>query len=94
MLDRLMRLPFATLPGAAAMTIYTGEITVHTWDLAVATGQQPSWDDTVVAVGLAAAQRAVAAEERGPEVPFGPVVPVADDAPVIDRLVAWMGRQP
>ncbi len=26
--------------------------------------------------------------------PFGPAVPVADDAPLIDRLVAWNGRTP
>ncbi|GAA1511493.1 hypothetical protein [Nocardioides humi] len=34
------------------------------------------------------------AEPRGGEIPFGPVVPVADDAPAYDRLVAWTGRDP
>ena len=32
--------------------------------------------------------------ERPPEIPFGDAVPVPDDAPVIDRLVAWQGRDP
>jgi hypothetical protein len=27
-------------------------------------------------------------------VPFGPVVPVPGDAPPIDRLVCWQGRDP
>ena len=40
-LDREMRLPFGTLPGAAALASYTGEISTHTWDLAVATAQSP-----------------------------------------------------
>ena len=93
-LDRLMRLPFATLPGAVAMAIYTAEVTVHTWDLATATKQVPSWDDEVVAVALNASERALPAEGRGPELPFGPVVAVPSDAPLIDRLVAWNGRRP
>ncbi|HEY3559288.1 MAG TPA: hypothetical protein VGL05_17575 [Kribbella sp.] len=39
-------------------------------------------------------QRFVPAEQRGGHVPFGPVVPVADDASPYDRLAAWQGRQP
>ena len=72
LLERPTRLPFATLPGAAALAIYTAEVTVHTWDLAVATGQRPRWDDTVVAAALAASKRILPAEGCGPEVPFGP----------------------
>ena len=34
------------------------------------------------------------AAERPPGVPFADAVPVPDDAPVIDRLVAWQGRDP
>jgi hypothetical protein len=26
--------------------------------------------------------------------PFGDIVPVADDAPAIDRLIGFMGRDP
>jgi uncharacterized protein (TIGR03086 family) len=88
-----MRLPFGTLPGAAALAMYTGEITTHTWDLAVATGRPPVWDDDVVSGALAAVGRGLPAE-RGPGIPFAPPVPVPDDAPVIDRLLAWQGRDP
>ncbi|MDP9073912.1 MAG: TIGR03086 family metal-binding protein [Actinomycetota bacterium] len=93
-LERQLRLPFATLPGAVAIAIYTSEVTVHTWDLATATDQRPEWDESVLAVSLATMERALPAEPRGDGVPFGPVVAVGTDAPLIDRLVAWTGRQP
>ena len=93
-LARPLVLPFATLPGAVALAIYTGEVTVHTWDLATATGQRPAWDATVVERALATMRQALPAEPRGGELPFGAVVPVAEDAPAIDRLVGWLGRRP
>jgi uncharacterized protein (TIGR03086 family) len=88
-----MVLPFGILPGAAALAMYTGEVTTHTWDLAVATGHYPAWDEQVVAGALAAVHRKLPAE-RGPGIPFAPPVPVPDGAPAIDRLVAWQGRDP
>ncbi|MEU9015149.1 TIGR03086 family metal-binding protein [Streptomyces sp. NPDC048479] len=93
-LSRPLRLPFGTLPGAAAAIVYTTEFTLHTWDLATATGQCPSWDPAVLAVCLTAMRRAVPAEPRGGHMPFAAVVDVDADAPEIDRLVAWYGRQP
>lgn len=48
-LERTVVLPWATLTGGAALLGYVNEIVVHTWDLATATGQQPMWDDDVVA---------------------------------------------
>jgi uncharacterized protein (TIGR03086 family) len=93
-LDRLLRLPFGTLPGAAALASYVGEVSTHTWDLAVATGQSPAWDPEALAVGLAAIRRKLPSAERDPEIPFADAVPVAEDAPLIDQLVGWQGRDP
>ena len=88
---------------------YTNELSVHTWDLAQATGQEPVWDDSVLAVGFAAIQFGMPAGGRAARFaevaanlpagvpfvpPFGEAVAVADDAPLIDRLVAWNGRTP
>jgi uncharacterized protein (TIGR03086 family) len=104
-------LPWATLPGAGLLAMYTSEVTVHTWDLATATGQSPAWDDEVVAASLALMQqilppaeaRVRAYEEAAAAMPegrrefrppFGPAVEVPEDAPAIDRLVAWTGRRP
>ena len=93
-LDREMTLPFGTLPGAAALAAYTGEVSTHTWDIAVATGQSPAWDEAVLTRALRATQVKLPSAERPPGVPFGNAVPVPDDAPVVDQLVAWQGRDP
>jgi uncharacterized protein (TIGR03086 family) len=109
-LDRVVVLPWATTTGAGAMASYTGELTVHTWDLARATGQQPTWDDEVVDVGFGAVRRTLPARDRTAmfetiaaqmpagsrptSPPFGEAVAVPSGAPAIDRLVAWTGRQP
>ena len=106
-LERPMALPWIEGSGAEVLASYFSELTVHTWDLATATGQQPDWDDTVVAAALEARQ-VLPAENRlalyeeisaamgldEVAVPFAEAVPIPDDAPAIDRLVAWNGRDP
>lgn len=109
LLDRPTMLPWGTFPGSEALDIYTNEVTVHTWDLARATGQRPEWDPTVLAVADAAIRSQLPLADRSPiwegakaslppgvdwEDPFANAVDVPDDAPAIDRLVAWNGRQP
>lgn len=107
-LERPMALPWIEGSGAEVLASYFSELTVHTWDLATATGQQPDWDDAVVAAALVAVRQILPAENRRAlyeeisaargfdevAVPFAEAVPVPDDAPVIDRLVAWNGRDP
>ena len=109
-LDRIVELPWATLPGSATLIMWSSELTVHTWDLATATGQQPEWDDSVLTPAFAAIQQGLPKEGRieafeaaranmpqGQEdfaYPFKAAVEVPDDAPLIDRLVAWNGRDP
>ncbi|KWX19671.1 hypothetical protein AFM11_34625 [Mycolicibacterium wolinskyi] len=107
-LERPMALPWIQGSGAKVLASYFSELTVHTWDLATATGQQPDWDDTVVAAAFDAARQILPAENRRAlyeeisaargfdevAVPFAEAVPISDDAPVIDRLVAWNGRDP
>lgn len=108
-LDRPTTLPWTTCTGAEALGIYTNELTVHTWDLARATGQAPAWDPAVLATSLEHIHRELPMAERGPmwaearaylpegvewQDPFADAVPVADDAPLIERLVAWNGRTP
>ena len=59
-----MVLPWVTAPGAAMLAMYTAELTVHTWDLAQATGQTVVWRDEVVQVALAAALQALQPGDR------------------------------
>lgn len=109
-LERIVELPWATLPGAATLIMWTNELSVHTWDLARATGQDVEWDEAVLEASFAAIQQGLPKEGRieafeaaranmpaGQEdfaYPFKAAVDVADDAPLIDRLVAWNGRDP
>jgi uncharacterized protein (TIGR03086 family) len=107
-LERPMALPWIEGSGAEVLASYFSELTVHTWDLATATGQQPDWDDAVVAAAFDAARRILPAENRRAlyeqvsaargfdevAVPFAEAVPISEDAPAIDRLVAWNGRDP
>lgn len=92
-LDSMIQVPWAVLPGRVVMAIYTSELSTHTWDLAVATGQTPAFDEATVAMALEAMRFGLPADGRD-EAPFDEVVPVDDDAPTIERLVAWTGRDP
>ena len=106
-LEQPMTLPWIQGSGAEVLASYFSELTVHTWDLAIATGQQPDWDDTVVTAALAARDMLPAENRRAlfeeisaamglneVAIPFAEAVPIPDDAPAIDRLVAWNGRDP
>jgi len=66
---------------------------VHTWDLAVATGQDPTLDDDLAAACVAMFLPAM--PEIGRQAGLvGPEVPVPADASPQDRLLGAMGRQP
>jgi len=108
-LDRDTELPWGTFPGPEALATYVNEVIVHTWDLGRAVGREPAWDPEVLAVADAAIRAQVPVADREPmwaaikphlppdypwEDPFGPAVEVPADAPAIDRLVAWNGRDP
>ena len=93
-LDQICKLPWGTLPGAAAIAAYTGELTTHSWDLAKATDRVDQLDDSLATYVLPLVHQFIPADPRGGHVPFGPVVPVAEDASPYDQLAAWQGRQP
>ncbi|WP_019928460.1 TIGR03086 family metal-binding protein [Nocardia sp. BMG111209] len=70
------------------------ESTVHTWDLAQATGARVILDDALAEYGLAWSQGMLRPEFRGPGKAFGNEVPVDPAAPAYDRLAGWFGRDP
>jgi uncharacterized protein (TIGR03086 family) len=106
-LARIIRLPWMEGNGATTLVVYLNELTVHTWDLAVATGPQPTWDAEVLALAFdgirflpptgrpalfAQSKAQMPADFRDWSDPFADAVPVPDDAPLVDRLVAYNGR--
>ncbi len=109
-LVRIVILPWSQVSGAETLGHYGNELTVHTWDLAMATGQQPAWDEQVVSVAFDAIRRILPATDRAAAIaaaaqsmpperrnfppPFAEAVDVSPDAPLIDRLVAFNGRDP
>lgn len=95
-LEQTYEFPWATMAGGAVVGSYAGETLTHAWDLAVATNQQLQWPpDEILQPMLDGLKFGIGDEGRDhPDMPFGPVVEVADDAPIIDQLVAYSGRDP
>ena len=83
------------LPAEIAALVAIDEVTVHAWDLAVATGQTYDADPAAVE---AAHRFAASFEPPGGAAAdgglFGPPVPVPADAPALDRLLGATGRDP
>jgi uncharacterized protein (TIGR03086 family) len=78
--------------GVAAERFVTGDVFVHTWDLAKATGQDPAIDAHFAAAmyeGMLPMDDML--RESGQ---FGPRVEVADDADPVTKLIAFTGRTP
>ena len=71
---------------------YSADVFMHSWDLARATGQEVELDADFAAQLLAGmAQMEDVLRSSGQ---YGAPVPVAADAPVVDRLVGFIGRDP
>lgn len=69
-----------------------GEILVHGWDLAGATGQELEMDDDLAQAVLVALEGSA---ELGREMGiYGPAVAVPDTAPAFDRALGLTGRDP
>ncbi|MDA5283336.1 TIGR03086 family metal-binding protein [Streptomyces sp. Isolate_45] len=81
------------LPGDIAAAVAADELVVHGWDLARATGQEYAPDRAALRASHAFLLAAAEEGDRGGGI-FGPVVPVPDDAPLLDRAVGLSGRDP
>lgn len=83
------------LPGEVCGLVALDEVLLHGWDLARATGQpyRPT-DSECEAVLPIVTPDPAQPDGSGREGLFGPVVPVAPDAPVLDRVLGLAGRDP
>ncbi|HEX8972413.1 TIGR03086 family metal-binding protein [Oryzihumus sp.] len=91
--DRMVTIPFGTVPAEVATKIATVEALVHGWDVAKATGQHYVCNPAV-AERAREVSAALLAQVPAGRSPFAPPVTVEDSAPAIDRLVGLLGRQP
>jgi uncharacterized protein (TIGR03086 family) len=71
---------------------YTADVFMHSWDLARAGGQDARLDEDHAA-RLLDGMRPIEQLLRDSG-QYGPAVPVAADAPVVDRLMGFIGRDP
>jgi uncharacterized protein (TIGR03086 family) len=83
------------MPGEVGGLVALDELVVHAWDVAAASGQPYKADDaTLEPVRQFLSSFASPDAPAGPDVAFGPPATVADDAPLLDRVVALAGRDP
>ena len=71
---------------------YTADVFMHSWDLARATGQEVRLDEDFAATlldGMRPIEEVLRSSGQ-----YGAPVPVPADAPVVDRLMGFIGRDP
>lgn len=83
------------LPGEVAGLVALDEVVIHGWDLARSTGRPFDCEPHLLAAVHGFVSRfAGPGQEAAREDLFGPVVPVPDDAPLLDRVLGLTGRDP
>ena len=88
----MTRIAAMDMPGEAVGMVGLTEVVIHGWDLARATGHAYDVDSDIAEAVLGYVAQVAA---QGPvEGLFGAALPVADDAPVLDRIIALSGRDP
>ncbi len=82
------------LPGEVAGLVALDELVIHGWDVAKASGQpyEPEPGELAAVRAFVAPMADAPPEQRAGL--FGPPVPVADDAPELEKVVGLTGRDP
>jgi uncharacterized protein (TIGR03086 family) len=89
-LERAYPGPLGTATGAERLKIRLYDLLAHGWDLAQATEQPADLPDDIAAQSLAFARTQLTGQARPGR--FGPAQSVAEQAPAIERLAAFLGR--
>ncbi len=86
-------IPFGTVPAPVAVQLRTIEALVHGWDVAVASGQDPTTLPADLAeAGIAFSESVFAGRDRS-RLPFAEPVTTAGSASAIDRLAGLLGHR-
>jgi uncharacterized protein (TIGR03086 family) len=80
-----------TMPATALGTVAMNELTMHSWDLARATGQEYFADPRALEVLIEFLSQGPAEGTPGM---FGPRIPADDEATLLDQALALAGRDP
>ncbi len=85
----------ARMAGDGVLGMALGEYIIHAWDLATATGRTYTLSDATVDPAHDFLRTMVAPEYRGPDSGFFDAeVDVNANAPALDRLLGFAGRDP
>jgi uncharacterized protein (TIGR03086 family) len=80
------------LPASMIGSMTVGELVVHGWDLARATGQDPVWNEGLLQYLY---DEVAKSAEQGREMGvYGPEVSVPATSPMLDRVLGLTGRNP
>jgi uncharacterized protein (TIGR03086 family) len=82
---------YGTLPLSTGMAMHIVDYVVHGWDVARSIGYRWHYDEELVDAAYRIMLRFPTSR---PNKAFDVIVPVADDAPVTDKLMAYVGRDP
>jgi len=85
--------PWGTFPAGAGLVINVGEVALHGWDLARATGQSADIDPDVAQV-IYDFYRRIPMERMRSSGVYGPEINVPETAPIQQRLLGFLGRLP
>ena len=89
-LERIFRGPLGAATGAERLQIRLYDLLAHGWDLAQATGHPAELPEDLAEQSVAFAQAQLTEQARAGR--FGLAQRIAEHAPVIERLVAFLGR--
>jgi uncharacterized protein (TIGR03086 family) len=92
-LEQTVTLPIGAIPATAARDLRVTELLVHGWDLAQATGQDLAAPERSVQRALEFSREFIHRIPPGRQ-PFAAPQDTREGAPVLDRLVALLGREP
>jgi uncharacterized protein (TIGR03086 family) len=90
-LERSFSGPMGTATGGDRLNIRMYDLLAHGWDLAAATGLPAAFPEGAAEQALSFVRSQLADDARPGR--FEPAQPIPDDAPAIERLVAFLGRQ-
>jgi uncharacterized protein (TIGR03086 family) len=89
-LERTYRGPLGTATGAERLQIRLYDLLAHGWDLAQATEQPADLPEDLAEQSLAFVRTQLTEQARPGR--FGPAQSIAEQAPAIERLAAFLGR--
>jgi len=87
--------PLTTFPGSQAISFHLVDYVLHGWDVARTIDVPFSLDPEILDVALRIARSVPDGPQRlQPGAAFAPGVATTEDAPMLDRIVALLGRSP